>query len=489
MPPQCPQKDAGTFQDVATCFSDQEWTLLHEWQKGLYDNVMKEIHQALISLGPLISSYIFSLKQKEKDIQVFKDHPDTEYSEGSVFSMQAASCHVKEEGYHIYVDQQGSERDKAIIAPIGDVICAQTASCKIKEEPLSFHVHSQGSEPEQNISASVGQGVIVPVMSRIIKPEEEVFLGDLHRYEVKGVPCNPSGETVVAPTPPQMNIHEEEAHFQEEQRSDASNTYPVVTGVYSLGCDSEVGIRVKEEPEPEFRIPGDGDLNRRRNRRDSLRGSGRTTPSKEFTMDLSTISAMKPLPTSKKKANSQRLMWSECYRELGREQTTQRDSEFGNPVPFSCAQEGVVVGRSYEYNEIENILRNSHVPKEPPNVHSSQRTNTGTDSDKSHSLKAKITTNMKVMSRERPFACADCGKRFFKKSHLITHRRRQYGEKAHGCIFCHKRFNQKVDLDSHIKIHTGARPYTCTECEESFVRRRDLNQHRKRHTQTSKTTK
>ncbi|KAJ1204811.1 hypothetical protein NDU88_000249, partial [Pleurodeles waltl] len=69
---------AVTFFDVAACFSEEEWKLLHEWQKELYKNVMKEIHQALVSLGPLIATNIFSLKAKEKEDACAKDHLDPE---------------------------------------------------------------------------------------------------------------------------------------------------------------------------------------------------------------------------------------------------------------------------------------------------------------------------------------------------------------------------------------------------------------------------
>ncbi|KAJ1159519.1 hypothetical protein NDU88_000026, partial [Pleurodeles waltl] len=55
------------FQDVTACFSEVEWKLLHEWQKELYRNVMKDIHQALVALGPLIASSIFALRAEEKE--------------------------------------------------------------------------------------------------------------------------------------------------------------------------------------------------------------------------------------------------------------------------------------------------------------------------------------------------------------------------------------------------------------------------------------
>ncbi|XP_078503963.1 uncharacterized protein LOC144762609 [Lissotriton helveticus] len=56
-----------TFHDVAACFSEEEWKLLHKWQKELYQNVMTELHLSVISLGPLIAASVFSVKPKEEE--------------------------------------------------------------------------------------------------------------------------------------------------------------------------------------------------------------------------------------------------------------------------------------------------------------------------------------------------------------------------------------------------------------------------------------
>ncbi|XP_078508760.1 uncharacterized protein LOC144768746 isoform X2 [Lissotriton helveticus] len=57
--------DEVTFHDASAYFSEDEWMHLYKWQKELYTNVMKEIHQALISLGPIITNTIFSLRAKD----------------------------------------------------------------------------------------------------------------------------------------------------------------------------------------------------------------------------------------------------------------------------------------------------------------------------------------------------------------------------------------------------------------------------------------
>ncbi|KAJ1183281.1 hypothetical protein NDU88_000106 [Pleurodeles waltl] len=67
MPQQDPDTVPVTMLDVSSHFSGEEWKLLHDWQKDLYRNVMNEIHQALVSLGPLIVTTVFSLRAGEKE--------------------------------------------------------------------------------------------------------------------------------------------------------------------------------------------------------------------------------------------------------------------------------------------------------------------------------------------------------------------------------------------------------------------------------------
>ncbi|XP_069499226.1 uncharacterized protein [Ambystoma mexicanum] len=67
-----------SFHDASAYFSEEEWKLLQEWQKELYRNVMKEIHQALVSLGPLIVTTVCSLRAKDQDEMHPIDDPHSE---------------------------------------------------------------------------------------------------------------------------------------------------------------------------------------------------------------------------------------------------------------------------------------------------------------------------------------------------------------------------------------------------------------------------
>ncbi|XP_069095180.1 uncharacterized protein [Pleurodeles waltl] len=97
-----------TFSDVVACFSEEEWKLLHEWQNELYNKVMKEIHQAMNSLGPLIANFVFSLSAKEKEDVCFMNNIDSqrrprEYKP----STPIVSFIIKEENDTEYVDYRG----------------------------------------------------------------------------------------------------------------------------------------------------------------------------------------------------------------------------------------------------------------------------------------------------------------------------------------------------------------------------------------------
>ncbi|XP_069511460.1 zinc finger protein 75A-like isoform X5 [Ambystoma mexicanum] len=157
--------DKPTFHDVAAYFSEDEWKLLQEWQKDIYRNVMKEIQQALTSLGPLIASSIFSLRAKGMDEQCFIDHLNPEMRctsnqptrDTSAYSDVVLAINCEEHQYPTDpLDPERRSSNGSLQA--GDAPTTKKGSLQIKEESENCSIDHQSSGRGQNRSVPTGEG-------------------------------------------------------------------------------------------------------------------------------------------------------------------------------------------------------------------------------------------------------------------------------------------------------------------------------------------
>ncbi|KAJ1111634.1 hypothetical protein NDU88_008951 [Pleurodeles waltl] len=185
-----------TFYETSAYFSEEEWMLLHDWQKGLYRNVMKEIHQALTSLGPLIATTVFTLLSKQKEDLILMGSQDSQ-RRGSMNLCRSSGIANPEDLFRFNGEENEYLKTPPDTENRGENICLDTGIsilsadiCLKKEEPLSFLI--------DHLSEEVGESgthhkLRDEVISFRIKEEDESFSTDCVATNRKDI-CCPKGE-------------------------------------------------------------------------------------------------------------------------------------------------------------------------------------------------------------------------------------------------------------------------------------------------------
>ncbi|XP_069473366.1 zinc finger protein 777-like isoform X2 [Ambystoma mexicanum] len=469
---QRPHQVPRTFCDVTARFSEEDWKLLHVWQKDLYRNVMKEIQQAFSSLGPLIATSVFSLKPAEKMDPLPTDHQELSSSDPS------SSYHNSQDVLKIEADVNsvlkgrfGAEEAESGAVPSHgypeseDFLKTEAGVNSGMQGHCAAEGAESGSRPDR---ASPECGTDLPSLH--IKSEPETIIID-HQYSDgrEGHSNNSEGFPFHG-----VQVQPNVSDTYETERDGpilCINPGPEVTtlGINEDGEFYPIGIQDYVRRESANHPTGGG----------SMEIQEKVVESIQCTKSPSTyVSAFQ--------GRTSRVLHSSYKGLRFRSQPRPQSYQELRAEKISPSQSGLCIAESSGGHQGKPRARISETERRS-NINallSSQHSLTPfacTQCNKSYSLKRQLLRHMKTHTAVSGYSCALCWKSFFQETQLLKHYKTHTGEKPHVCPLCHKRFSRKDILNGHIRIHSGEKPYKCTECEKSFPWKSNLNHHRRKH--------
>ncbi|XP_078512592.1 uncharacterized protein LOC144772249 isoform X2 [Lissotriton helveticus] len=479
-----PTKVLLTFQDVVACFSPEEWDLLHNWQKDLYANLMKEINQVLMSLGPVIAKSVFSLRVKEKERlcppvdEVFDRSHKENHPPGAAVSEFDMFPLSREVGQYPVDPLNTETRESTYPLRTGEEVSVVMIPDTIKEEEESYPLAGQipevvesipcpagftslSSEPEvkfldpvdggrrkDSSNVSTGMADFASLISSNMKEEAEACLAAHWSSEVKGNIDNLSGGQLASSGVTQSLIDDNSTMFDQEME------VKVGSEAHPSGAGS------KSEKEPETWLLKYTQRTNKSERRFACSECGKKFNKKELLLAHQRVHAgLRPFPCS------------ECDKSFNRMSCLINHLKYHTGVrPFHCS----ICEKSF--TEKSSLVNHERFHKDVMLYHCAV-------CGKSFTEKSSLTRHQRFHTGVRPFHCFECEKSFTRKAHLLEHQRTHTGVKPYRCTECEKSFTQKQNLLTHQRLHTGVRPFQCSECGKGFAQKTNLLSHQRMHTE------
>ncbi|XP_069095172.1 zinc finger protein 620-like isoform X2 [Pleurodeles waltl] len=475
-----------TFCEVVACFSEEEWKLLQDWQKELYNNVMKEINQALISLGPLIAASVFSLRPKEKEAMCLKDSLESAVR-GTITVEPDVSLGKSRNTNQCSKDTSKTDQiDSLGETMTGYQVLNPDNSLKMEQELEFGLVDPYVAEETANISPcpSFGQEDMKSVLSCTVKEDQEMYCINQSNSERRG--------TLTQTTRFPFNTAEEKASLREYRSAAKEESSSFNTGTNVAAPMTSIGINEEGETYPidiqNYRRqeifnspPGEQVLKVQSGNGDVEKCAAKKTHCKAS----SKKARVKVIHISENYTNYRRHLWSTVNWKRRAENTTQYANDSMSDTYTSVQEAASTAQKPDTNNESESDLWNAqiftsqeseqypcgfYIPSEgkrrlAPNIRATECP----------------TTPIKASLKERRFQCTLCGRNFNQKGHLNRHQRTHTGERPYHCTECNRRFSHNHSLLRHQRIHSGESPYQCEVCLKYFKWKEGLLRHQRSH--------
>lgn len=500
-----------TFSDVAAYFSEAEWKLLDKCQKEFYQNVMKEIHQALILLGYKIVNRDILLRVSNGEEVQLRGHINQEKSEGITDPPVAIQPDIL-----LRIKQEVQEP--------GDW------------DPISSE---DTDDTDVDMPGAELQLVSPDILSRM-DPESEVCSIDAEGSEI-GESCkSPSTgtERMLGTSQASLCIKEEEEFVPIDQRDSEERKImnslagdPIITSVYSLSVKEEEEAQPTDVPLLQKRVTGESSYSRKKAELFPLRGTGKpvvyeASPGKlqihvlqgptRPVIDSRSFRAFNPPDNALKQERDcdahfqvglmrpthphflQGMILPDGSYCGGTRELYQRNAQLlayrpnadRNWMPYACTkcQQSFIRKGELIRHEKTHTVQKPHVgpeasqitaPNKPPILWKEHPR--CTECGKCFSTDKALAVHRMIHFENAPFKCAQCAKCFSNNKALTLHSRVHRGETFFKCTECSQSFGSLKALIIHKTKHKYKRAYKCTECEQSFIRKVDLISHQSAH--------
>ncbi|XP_055635205.1 zinc finger protein OZF-like [Toxorhynchites rutilus septentrionalis] len=173
-----------------------------------------------------------------------------------------------------------------------------------------------------------------------------------------------------------------------------------------------------------------------------------------------------------------------CGKRFAQKSVLQSHSSVHNShVRFSCRK----CSRQYKTEKSLIFHEQSHLPQElrDPTLKRPKRVQMKicvcTFCGKKSNNQAAHDGHLRTHTKETPYSCKICPKRFKFYSTLRTHKLIHSNEKPYKCGTCGACFRQAAHLKTHNLRHTKERKHVCLICSKAFTLRGNLNTHLKIH--------
>uniref|UniRef100_A0ABM5F1F5 Zinc finger protein 26 n=1 Tax=Pogona vitticeps TaxID=103695 RepID=A0ABM5F1F5_9SAUR len=148
---------------------------------------------------------------------------------------------------------------------------------------------------------------------------------------------------------------------------------------------------------------------------------------------------------------------------------------------FMWHQRAHIGDRPYKCPECEKSFRFKQEFTWHQRSHASEKTYKCPGCDKSFRYKQEFVWHQRIHTGEQPYPCASCDSTFTCRQEYMRHQRLHDGEKPYQCPHCDKTFRRGSTLIRHRRIHTGEGPFKCSHCDRTFGQSANLIKHQRMH--------